>query len=108
LTRAVPRTYGSHHIEEVAVPRVQFTRHLRIHFPDLADGVVAGGTLADVIASLDAKHPGLQGDLLDDDGSLRRHVNIFVNEEILEDRVRLSDAVGAQDRVFIMQALSGG
>ena len=35
-------------------------------------------------------------------------MNIFVNEEILEDRKGLSDRVTGTDRVFVMQALSGG
>ncbi len=90
------------------MPHVQFTRHLRLHLPDLRDTEVAGATLAEVVAALEAEFPGLKGYLLEDDGSLRRHVNIFVNEEILADRARLSDRVGDRDRVFIMQALSGG
>jgi sulfur-carrier protein len=39
---------------------------------------------------------------------LRRHVNVFVGEEPIRDRERLSDRVTAEARVFIMQALSGG
>jgi len=90
------------------VPKVQFTRHLQIHFPDLAEVVVPGRTLAEIVARLDELHPGLKGYLVDDAGALRMHVNIFINEAILEDRARLGDAVSESDRVFIMQALSGG
>ena len=39
------------------MPSVQFTRHLRMHFPDLADVEVEGATLADVVAQLDRLHP---------------------------------------------------
>jgi len=87
---------------------VTFTRHLRVHFPDLADMTVPGDTLAAVVRNLDDRCPGLAAYLVDDRGALRRHVNIFVNEEILEDRKGLSDRVTGTDRVFVMQALSGG
>ncbi|GJM45187.1 MAG: hypothetical protein DHS20C21_20290 [Gemmatimonadota bacterium] len=88
--------------------KVQFTRHLRLHFPALADVQVAGADLAELVAGLDALHPGLAGYLIDDRGSLRMHVNIFINGEILQDRTRLTDPVSADDEVFVMQALSGG
>ena len=69
---------------------------------------VPGDSLAEVVRSLDERCPGLAAYLVDDRGELRRHVNIFVNEEILEDRKGLSDRVTGTDRVFVMQALSGG
>lgn len=90
------------------MPAVQCTRHLRLHFPDLEDVEVPGGSLAEVVRALDAMHPGLAGYLLDDRGALRKHVNIFVNEKLLSDRQSLGDRVAPGDRVFIMQALSGG
>jgi molybdopterin converting factor small subunit len=88
--------------------RVQFTHHLRMHFPDLAEREVAGGSLAEILRCLDSDVPGLSAYLVDDQGSLRPHVNIFINDELLRDRARLSDRVADGDRVFVMQALSGG
>jgi molybdopterin converting factor small subunit len=90
------------------MPHVQFTRHLRVHFPSLADAQVGGGTVAEVVTELDSLHPGMASYLVDDHGALRRHVNIFVNDELVRDRVRLKDPVRPGDRVYVMQALSGG
>jgi len=87
---------------------VQFTRHLRLHFPELADVEVPGGSLAAIVRALDEMHPGLGGYLVDEQGALRKHVNIFVNDQLLSDRKGLTDSVAPRDRVFIMQALSGG
>ena len=90
------------------MPSVQFTRHLQLHFPKLKDVSVEGSSLADVVTKLDEMHPGLAAYILDEHGALRKHVNIFINEQLLEDRDALRDEVEAHDRIFIMQALSGG
>jgi len=50
----------------------------------------------------------LRGYILDDQHRLRKHVNIFINDAAISDRVTLSDAVAENDRVFVFQALSGG
>jgi hypothetical protein len=41
-------------------------------------------------------------------GSLRQHVNIFVEDELIADRARLTDVVKPDSKVYILQALSGG
>lgn len=87
---------------------VAFTRHLTRFFPDLQEGPVDGATVREILDALDARHPGLRSYVLDDAGHLRKHVNIFVGEEPIADRAAQGDAVGADDRVFILQALSGG
>jgi sulfur carrier protein ThiS len=89
--------------------RVKFTRHLQRFFPDLHEiEEVEGQTVAAIIAALDARHPGLAGYLLDDQGALRRHVNIFLGQELIHDRQHLQDPVAPHDQLHIFQALSGG
>jgi hypothetical protein len=90
------------------MPHVAFTRHLQRFFPTLAEGHVPGGTVRAVIDELDRRHPGLASYVTDETGRLRKHVNIFVGEEPIADRITLSDVVHEDDRVFILQALSGG
>jgi sulfur-carrier protein len=91
------------------MPSVNFTSHLQRFFPTLKQGTEAEGqTVADVIQSLEQQHPGLAAYIVDERGALRKHVNIFVNDELVTDRAALSDAVGQKTRVYIFQALSGG
>lgn len=87
---------------------VTFTRHLQRFFPDLTECEVPGTTVRELIDELERRHRGLASYLVDDTGRLRRHVNVFVGDEPIYDRDRLSDAVGPNDRVFVLQALSGG
>ena len=65
----------------------------------------AGSTVAEVFADLDRRFPGLRFRVIDEQGRLRRHMNVFVNADAVRD---LGTAVGPDDEVTIMQALSGG
>lgn len=90
------------------MPSVRFTGHLRRYFPDLQELDLTGDTVAEVVAGLEKLHPGLRSYLLDDQGALRRHVNIFVDSRQLHDRLGLTDPLREDSEVFIVQALSGG
>ena len=90
------------------MPHVACTRLLQTFFPHLEDGEMPGGTVREVIDELERRHPGIASYITDETGKLRRHVNIFVGEEPIHDRQKLGDALRPEDRVFILQALSGG
>lgn len=92
------------------MPTVEVTSHLHEFFPQLRAGPlsVAGETVADVVKAMDRLAPGFAFYVCDEAGRLRRHVNVFVGEERIRDRATLSDPVGPESRVFILQALSGG
>ena len=90
------------------MPRVKFTSHLRRFFPNLKEEEIAGETIAEVITALDQRYPGLASYLIDEQGALRQHVNIFIGNTMIRDRQRLQDPVANDDQLFIFQALSGG
>ena len=90
------------------MPTVKFTYALRRFFPQLKDTPVQSGTLPEVLQAIDRHYPGIQGYIVDERGSLRKHVNIFINGELIRDREKLSDAFNENSEIFIMQALSGG
>ncbi|MEO1448252.1 MAG: MoaD/ThiS family protein [Bacteroidota bacterium] len=90
------------------MPQVKFTAALKRFFPDLQPMKVAGATVADILTTLEGKFPGLRDYIVDEQGELRQHVNIFIGESLIEDRNRLSDTVGESDEIFFFQALSGG
>jgi hypothetical protein len=69
---------------------------------------VEGATVREVIDALERRHPGFASYVVDETGRLRRHVNVFVGDEPIRDRESLGDAVGPADKLFILQALSGG
>lgn len=89
------------------MPRVTFTANLQRHL-DVASLDVGGDCVGDVLAAVFDRKPLLRSYIVDDQGRLRRHVNVFVNAQMIADRDGLSDAVAADDEVFVFQALSGG
>jgi sulfur-carrier protein len=90
------------------MPTVRIPTPLR----KLTDGqaeVEADGTdLRQVITDLDASHPGIGERLLDDQGQLRRFVNVFVRDEDVRFQQGLDTAVGDTDTVSIVPAVAGG
>ncbi len=90
------------------MPTIRFTSALRRFFPSLKEQEVAGGTVAEVLEEAEALYPGLKDYVLDEQGRLRQHVNIFLGGELIEDKERLQDKVGEKDEVYVFQALSGG
>jgi sulfur-carrier protein len=91
-----------------AVPVVRIPTPLRRHTGGAAEVAVEGATLAEIVAGLDALHPGLRERLLDDDGRLRRFVNVFVRDEDVRFLDGLETEVGADDVVSIIPAVAGG
>jgi sulfur-carrier protein len=65
----------------------------------------AGASVDDVLRHLDGQFPGLRFRVVDEQGRLRQHMKVFVNQDSVRD---LSTPVDAGDEVTIMQALSGG
>jgi molybdopterin synthase sulfur carrier subunit len=91
----------------MVVARVAFTTNLQRY---LACPVqeVPGASVRAVLDSVFAANPRLRSYVLDDQGRLRRHVHIYVNDARISDLVRLTDAVGDRDEVFVFQVLTGG
>ncbi len=67
-----------------------------------------GSTLATLIDDLEARHPGLRGRLLEDDGSLRRFVNVYVNDEDVRFTGGLDAPLADGDEVTVLPAVAGG
>ncbi len=89
------------------MPRVSFTGNLRRHLA-CPPAMVEGATVRAALDAVFTDNPRLRSYVLDDQGRLRQHVNVFVNDRPVADRTGLADAVGAGDEVFVLQALSGG
>lgn len=87
---------------------VKFTPNLKRFFPDLCEMEVDSRNIAELITAIDVRWEGLADYIVDENGALRKHVNIFIGDELIFDKEKLSDTLQTNSRVYIMQALSGG
>jgi sulfur-carrier protein len=69
---------------------------------------VDGSTVGDVLKSLDAAHPGFADRLLDEQGALRRFVNVFVADDDIRFLQGLDTPVPDGETVSILPAVAGG
>jgi molybdopterin synthase sulfur carrier subunit len=90
------------------MPTVRFTSALQRFFPSLTTTTLQVDTIADLLHQLETHYPGLRDYLVDEQGVMRKHVNIYIGENLIQDRDRQTDRLQKNDEVLIFQALSGG
>jgi molybdopterin converting factor small subunit len=69
---------------------------------------VEGDTLAEVVSALEAAHPGIAARVLDDEGKLRRFVNVYVGDEDVRFASGLDTPTPAGSTVSVIPAVAGG
>ncbi len=85
--------------------RVRIPTPLRSYTAQQTTVDAQGATVAELLADLDRQFPGIRFRMVDEQGQLRTHMKVFVNQDATRD---LTTSVGGADEVTIMQALSGG
>ena len=89
------------------MPRIEFTPHLARHL-DCPAVSVPDHSLRAAFDHVFASNPKLRGYILEDQGSIRQHVVIFVDGTLVTDRRNWDLPLRPDSRVYVMQALSGG
>jgi hypothetical protein len=89
------------------MPHVVFAPHVLRHV-DCPPSDQPGRTVRECLEAALDRYPAARGYVLDDQGTLRKHVVVFVDNQMVADRVRLSDPVRPDSEIFVFQALSGG
>ncbi|MBG5743261.1 MoaD/ThiS family protein [Pseudomonas aeruginosa] len=91
----------------LGMPRIVFAPAIQRHVAMPALDVGAA-TVAAALQAAFAREPRLRGYLLDDQGSLRRHVALFVDGVQVRDRRGLGAPLQDDSEIYVVQALSGG
>jgi sulfur-carrier protein len=88
--------------------KVRIPAQLRTLTGGAGELVVDGSTVGEVLKGLDAAHPGFAERLFDDDGGLRRFVNVFLDEEDVRFLDGLGTPVTDAQTISIVPAVAGG
>lgn len=83
---------------------------LRHYCGEHAEVTAAGDSIAEVLNSLSAAHPELYQSICDETGSVRRHINVFINSQWIpvHQNSGLDSKIGFGDTLTIWTAVSGG
>jgi molybdopterin converting factor small subunit len=87
------------------MPTVNVASPLRSYTQGAQSVAADGASVAQVLADLERRFPGMRFRMIDEQGRIRPHIRIFVNTTGVED---LSAPVAAKDVVHLICALSGG
>ncbi len=90
-------------VVDVRLPTV-----LRSRAGGRATVTVKASTIGDVLRELVSEFPGMSGELLDEDGSLHRFVNVYVNDDDVRYLESLETEVREGDEVSLLPAVAGG
>ncbi|MFP5297392.1 MAG: ubiquitin-like small modifier protein 1 [Actinomycetota bacterium] len=67
-----------------------------------------GATVRELVADLEARHPGIASRLLDDTGALRRFINVYVDDEDVRFLNGIETPLQEGSKVSIIPAVAGG
>jgi molybdopterin converting factor small subunit len=81
---------------------------LRVHAGGSASVDADGATVGEVFADLTSRHPGLAGNLVGDDGTLHKFVNVYRNDDDIRYLDALDTKVADGDVISILPAVAGG
>ena len=81
---------------------------LRAHCGGASELALSTASLRGVLEELEQRHPALHRSICDEIGTVRRHVNLFVNTNHMRDRNGLDTPLASGDVVTILPAVSGG
>lgn len=88
--------------------KVRIPTILRTYTGGESEVAAEGANLSEVIADLEAKHAGIAARVLDDQGKLRRFVNVYVNDDDVRFEQGLETATPDGAGVSIIPAVAGG
>jgi len=90
------------------MPTIRIPTPLRKLTNNQEEVIASGTTLGAILEELNATYPGLGERILDEQGTIRRFVNIFVNDEDVRFLQEKETPVKEADVVSIVPAIAGG
>ncbi len=89
---------------------IQLSTALRNYCHGQDDLAVEAATVREALGLLSLHYPQLYNSVCDESGTVRRHVNVFVNDELIpkRDNGGLETALSAGDILSIFPSVSGG
>ncbi len=90
------------------MPTVRFPALMKFYVDNQSEFPVEGTTVAELLSNVVARYPTLKPHMFESNGNLRRHFNVFVNEEHIRELNGLETTLNEDDKVILMVSAAGG
>jgi molybdopterin converting factor small subunit len=90
------------------MPTVRFPAMMRYYVNNQSEFFVPAGTVNELVDQVIKQYPSIKFHLLDSEGNLRRHFNIFVNGTHIRDLNGMGTLLTEEDKVILMASAAGG
>jgi sulfur-carrier protein len=90
------------------MPAVRFPAVMKYYVNNQAEFLVSASTTKELIEKIIEEYPSVKFHLVDADGNLRRHFNIFVNGTHIRDLDGMNTLLNEDDKVILMASAAGG
>jgi sulfur-carrier protein len=90
------------------MPIVRFPNVMKYYVDNQAEFSVPAATVRELIRNIVEKYPSVKFHLVDSDGNLRKHFNIFINGTHIRDMDGLDTPLKEDDKVILMASAAGG
>ena len=90
------------------MPTLRIPALMKFYVDNQTELSLNGATVREALADLTARYPAIQSHIFDSEGKVRRHVNLFVNENNIKTLDGLETKVSAEDKIILLPSISGG
>jgi molybdopterin converting factor small subunit len=92
----------------MAMPTVRFPAVMKYYVNDQAEFFVPATTVRSLLDQVVDRYPSIKFHLVDSNGDLRKHFNVFVNGTHIRDLDGMETALSEEDKVILMASAAGG
>jgi molybdopterin converting factor small subunit len=92
----------------IAMPTVRFPAVMKYYVNNQSEFSVSAATASELIERIIDEYPSVKFHLVDADGNLRRHFNIFVNGTHIRDLNGMKTPLKEDDKIILMASAAGG
>ena len=90
------------------MPTVRFPAVMKYYVNNQAEFFVAAFTVGELVDQVIEQYPSIKFHLVDSEGNLRKHFNIFINGTHIRDLDGMDTRLSEEDRVILMASAAGG
>jgi molybdopterin converting factor small subunit len=90
------------------MPTVRFPAVMKYYVNNQAEFFVPAATVSDLVSQVIEQYPSVKFHLVDAEGNLRKHFNVFVNGIHIRDLEGMETPLQEEDRVILMASAAGG